>query len=69
MGLVIERRLTFHYLLCCLKKHQFDIFISAEWQVQECKNRSTEGNYTGKLNMEHFVSKFHFMREPLYVNL
>jgi hypothetical protein len=69
MGLVIERRTTVRYLLYSLKKHQFDIVIYEEWQVQEWKNRSIEGNYTGTWHMKHFVSKFHLMREPVYVHL
>jgi hypothetical protein len=69
MGLVVERRPTVRYLLYSLKKHQFDIVISEEWQVQERKNRSTEGNYTGTWHMQHFVSKSRFMREPVYIHM
>jgi len=59
MVLVVKRRPAVRYLLYGQKKHQFDIVISEEWQVQEWKNRSTEGNYTGTWHMQHFVSKFH----------
>jgi len=69
MGLVAERRPIALYLLCSLKKLQFDIVISEEWQVQKWKKRSTEGNYTGTWHMKHFVSKFHFIREPVYVHV
>jgi len=67
MGVIIECRPAVRYLLYSLKKLQFDIVISGEWQVQEWKNRSTEGNYTGTWHMKHFVSKFHFIREPFSV--
>jgi hypothetical protein len=69
MRLVVERRPTFYYLLYSLKKQSFDMVISEEWQVQERKNRNTEGNYNGTSNIKHFVSKLYFMKGPLHVNL